>query len=242
MKRLFLVIVIFVALFTQNHFCQENNANQLIVYGDALIKVPTNIASYSFTIYGLGSTLETAVNKSRDKVKKITSALIGLGLKEQNFSTSSFHSGENRGDKAFLSSSRDFRAAITVNIKVDSLDMLEQSIIKVSEFAPDNITNVKFTLSDYSNYSSLAFEQAGIDAMNKALNLAKKMNLNLGSPIYIEDISEPYRNYPPELRGSRGDAVAYYVDGIILPQNKDHAFFSPLVEIKSQVKVIYSLK
>jgi uncharacterized protein YggE len=242
MKHIFILFAF--TLLIGKSFSQEIKSNQLVLYGEYMLKVQTNVASFSFAFKGVGANLETAVSSAKNKVKLITEELIKVGLKEENFATSYFYSGENVGDKAFLSSERDYKAEIKVTVVIDSLDLLEKSIIKVSEKNPDFISEVTFTLKNQSKYSNEALEKATLNAKEKAESISKHLNITLGKIIYFEDVGMSQSGYgvfnTTNIRGGRTNEVLYIVDG--LPKKKEgSSFYSPETIVTSRVKIVYQL-
>jgi len=245
MKYKLILFFVFSLFFFQLTYAQDKNVNQLVLFGDCTLKAQTDIAVFSFSFKGVGPSLDVAVSNAKDKIRSITNELRKIGLSEKNFSTSYFYSGENEGDKSFLSSSRDYKAEIKVTVIIDSLDLLEKSIITVSKNEPDYISEVGFSLKNYSQYVINALEKAGKNAKEKAEILAKQMGFKLGKPIYIEDIGLPSGGFGGTstvyIRGGRSDEVLYMIDG--LPKKKEGAsFYSPETVINSRVKIIYQIE
>lgn len=79
-------------------------------------RVMADRAEFTFTVQGLGPSLGQAVESATRATDSIVTKLIALGIEKGRISTQHFTSGENRGDKAFLSSSRDYKARITTRI------------------------------------------------------------------------------------------------------------------------------
>jgi len=234
-------IAVLLFLFIGNAvLAQEKKQNQLIVYGDAELKIQTDIANFNFSVKGVGPSLEAAVNVAKDKVKKITNELRGIGLIDKNFSTSSFYSGENRGEKAFLSDNKDYKAEISVGVSLDSLNLLEPSIMVVGSNDPNYISDVSFSLKDNSGYNMKVWEAAGLNAKEKAENLAKEMKFTLGKVLFIEENGKSDGSGVITFRGGSFMEVASYYEGS-LGNKRSAAFYSPVMVIKSHVKVIYEL-
>jgi hypothetical protein len=70
-------------------------------------------------------------------------------LPKDDASTSFFQSSENYGDKAFLSSIKDYPAVMTISGVADSLPMLEPIIIVISEGDVEGILDLSFELTNY---------------------------------------------------------------------------------------------
>ena len=240
MKLFFLsVVIIFNFQFISAQDCREN---KLIVYGNAVIKAQTDIATFTFSFVGIGPTLDIALNSAKDKIKLVTNELTNIGLNDRNLSTSYFYSGENLNDRAFLSSSRDYKTEIKVVVTLDSLSLLEKAITTVSKFEPDYISDIGFGLKNYTKLSKDVLEKAAINARENAEILASQLGITSMKPLYVEDMSFPNgenssRNF---VRGSRNAEVTLDDNGsqVIKIGN---TFFSPEMKLVAKVKVFYEL-
>lgn len=113
MKRALFLIAISSLIYVLPISAQEiivDNTHKLFVSGTAEIKAPADQASFSFSVAGYGETLRKAVGNANKKISDISKKLFTIGVKEKNLNTSRFYSGENEDGKAFLSSSKDFKA------------------------------------------------------------------------------------------------------------------------------------
>ena len=235
-------VVVFLFFLSAILFAQEFNKNSITVFGSAEVSIPADNATFSFEVEGEGSTLSQAVNTARQKVKDISDLLFKAGLTEKNLRTSFFHSGENIGNKAFLSSKRDFKAVITVLVNIDSLGLLENSIIKVSEAKPESISNINFSLKDYERYKMDALEKAILKAKEKANMLASKMDAKLGNILSVEEI----QGEPATFRGGRTYPnpfnVVYEIDGTTNQGiNSSSGFYAQQAKITAIVKVVIEI-
>lgn len=162
----------------------------IIVVGTADTEVLADEASFNFTINGYAKDLNTAVANARKKVDQISKELFKIGLNESNLTTSQFRSSENKGDKAFLSSKRDFIASMKVQVRVDSLDLLEPIMTAISLQNPDYISDISFRLKDIETVKMNTLQLAVEKAREKATKICDMLNIKLGSPTYIEEIQE----------------------------------------------------
>ncbi|PJB02146.1 MAG: hypothetical protein CO127_00665 [Ignavibacteria bacterium CG_4_9_14_3_um_filter_36_18] len=181
-KLLFLFWVTFNAIC----FSQEIQQNQLIVYGYGSVEKEADIAKLYFSIRGLGPSLELAVKDAQSKILAITTKLFAIGLKESNISTQSFSSNENNRDKAFWSSDKDYEATMSVNITIDSLKLLESTVIIISEHKVNNLSNINFELKNDEEVKLQARDVAVKNAVEKAKIFAANLNIELGACPRIE--------------------------------------------------------
>jgi|GEM_PF-2066922 len=195
MKNPFLLGFLFLLLFTASAHCQAKAENQLTVTGKAEIFVPADKAAIECLVIGYGSSLRIAVDMAKQKTKEICDKLMKMGLKEKDFSTSNFFSSENFNGKSFLSSSKDYKASINVNLEIDSLKMLEDIILFLSENNVENISNISYTLSHFTDVKSQARIKALDNARKKAEQIAGALKKTLGDVKTCEEINERFGYY-----------------------------------------------
>ncbi|MBK7499673.1 MAG: SIMPL domain-containing protein [Ignavibacteriales bacterium] len=241
MKLFLLSLYIFLSF--QFISAQDYRENKLIVYGNAVIKAQTDIATFTFSFIGVGPSLELAINDARNKINLVSKELKNIGLTEKSLSTSYFYSGENQNDKAFLSSSRDYKAEIKVVVTLDVFELLEKAITTVSKFSPDYISDISFALKNHSEISKEVLQKAAANAKENAEILATQLGITNMKPLYVEDLSFPNgndisRNF---FRGSRNAEVVLDEKGV-QTINIGNTFFSPEIKLIAKVKVIYEIQ
>jgi hypothetical protein len=258
MKHFFLL---FVLLFIISNIipAQQNEItqNHISMIGSIELKEIADQASFYFTVKGVGETLRLAVEDAENKTKNLSEKIIQLGIKKSNLSTSDFLSGENYGDKAFLSSSRDYQATIITMIKTDSLDLLRPLLFMISEAEVENISNISFSLKDELGLRRRARIEAGLKAKEKAEDITGALGVKLGKVLTIEEIqpTQTYTNQNQNLRIRGGynypntfNPGTYNVleESNTTPpavdEIKGSGFFAKTVSITSQVKVIFAIE
>lgn len=244
MKKITLSILflVFQTLYGQQN---EPRINYISVQGSIELNEIADQATLNFAVKGVGESLRQAVENANKVTKSITDKLMALGVKEKNISTSSFYSGENRGDKAFLSSSRDYQANITTVIKVDSLQLLQPVLFAISESNVQSISQISFSLKDEVGLRKRARTEAALKAREKAEDIAKALNVSVGKAITIDE-------FPPSQTNSsnivvRGLAPRYNsisVDGVRMDvdESKGSGFFAQTISVAYQVYVVFELK
>lgn len=249
MKKAVIVLLFFISqtLFSQQ---TESKVNQISVQGTVELKEMADQATLSFSVKGVGASLRQAVEKADRNTKVITDKLIVLGVKEKNISTSSFYSGENYGDKAFLSSSRDYQANITTIIKIDSLKLLQPVLFAISESDVQNLSQITFSLKDEVGFRRRARIEAALKAKEKAEDMTKALNIALGKVISIDEV-QPTQSLqsPLMLRNGRPNPfnpVSYVTDiGLqagVVDESKGTGFFAQTISITSQVYITFEIK
>lgn len=219
---------------------------RMTIAGSAEILARADTASFSFEVMGQGPNLFQAVDQARGKVSKISEALFKAGLKKENLRTSLFHSGENSGNKSFLSSEKDYQANLTVIVSLDDLNLLETAIITVSGAKPEKLSDISFSLKSYEKLRMEALEKAVLKAKEKATLLSQIMNFKLGDVIAIdakESIAENnpgVRNrHPASLSASnvvlKSKSAIGNTDGHIVSEAAGAGFFARQFRITAKV-------
>jgi uncharacterized protein YggE len=226
----------------------QSTANQITVLGSVELKEIADQASFTFSTKGVGPSLRLAVEDASTKMKAVTDRLLQLGIPSRNISTSRFYSGENYGDKAFLSSSRDFQATLSALVKVDSLPLLESVLYAISESDVQNLSSIGFSLNDESGARRRARIGAALKAKEKAGDIAKALGVVPGRLLSIEE-TDPTRvfsqqvaqNYPNPFNPSTNQ-MQFLRGGVTVDESAGSAFFAQTVTVTSQVRAIFEIE
>jgi len=245
MKLVTIVFILFVVIESSHSQTQESSVinNQLIVYGAGSLDQQANRAYINFTVKGFGSSIQEAVNVARAKASDIAAKLFALGLKESDLYTSQFNSGDNFEGKAFLSSKRDYRGQIDVNVTVDSLQLLESVVQVLASSAVDRLSNINFGLRSDSTMKLEARRLAVVNAQDKARLMASQLGVSLGKVLYMEELlsySDGDFYLPPRDRGVSAYATSAVV-AVGSGSTQTVAFYGQRFSVRAGVKVVYEL-
>jgi len=235
--KLFLILITTVFAFSQSVEYQKLKQNHLSVSAQKTLKVPCDLVEFSFQVSGEGSTLEEAVKKAKYKTEQIVSVLLKLGLKKRNLSTTNFHSGENYGDKAFLSSKRDFKAYISTHISLNDMALAEKAMIAISQQHPDEISGLNYSLEKRDIHEQKAVEQASAKALKKAEAIAKSLGTKVIGTLYVEENNvyiTPPLAHSRVRRLSKMEAV---YDG-----DSEPILFNQEQEVNATVRIVFQIK
>jgi uncharacterized protein YggE len=219
---------------------QDAKVNQFSVVGRVELKEKADQASLSFSIKGVGPTLRQAVESANKKTKDLTDRLRAFGIGDSNISTSQFYSSENVGDKAFLSSSRDFQATISTLVKVDSLRLLQPIIFAISEAEIESLSRISFSLKDDVGFRRRARIEAAFKAKEKADDIGKALGVTLGKVVAVEEILSQPGGYPIPFNtvSFRGGRVS---EGV-LQVSDESGFFAQTISVTSELRVTFEIK
>lgn len=174
-------------------------------------RVMADRAEFTFTVQGLGPSLGQAVESATRATDSIVTKLIALGIGKGRISTQHFTSGENRGDKAFLSSSRDYKARITTRITVDSLSLLASAVALVSEADVDDMGSIDFSLRDETSMLRELRKEAARTARQKAEDITGELGAKIGRVLFADEAGN--RSYRSGYSNAVGGIVNTVVRG-----------------------------
>lgn len=227
--RIILILYPFSAVLYGQSFSQEN-PRQLIVNTSAQLEKAADRVYIDFSVIGYGPNLRKAVENAVFKTDQIAIKLYTIGLNKSSFSTSSFTSGENIRGKAFLSSSKDYRAIMRVRITLDSLKLLSETVFCLSESDISDISNIQYILKDYEAAKIQSREKAIENAKVKAKQMADLGGFTIKRVLYM---SEDRPMFSKDMASSMlsMDGTPTY-----------NAFFEKTITITSYLYVIFEIE
>ncbi len=236
MKRFNRIItLLFVFLLITNSYAEEIEKDKLTVYGKVKVFAKADRAKVSFEIKGYGKSLKNAFESANTQIRTIAEKLSELGLSEKNISTSFFHSGENYGNKAFLSSKKNYKSVLSAMIITEKLDLLESIIVILSENKIERISDITFELIDFSKLRNKALKQAAVKAKEKAEIISQNLDLNLGGVLEFQE----FKTYENKLL--RKNYTPYNTYMLAEVDDSSPGLFSQEIEFDSEIKVVYEI-
>ncbi len=233
MRRLITISVVFCLLLSVSVIADEKTEckpNTLTVSGKIKVTAKADKATISFTITGEGKSLEKAFGRVRAKMDSVATRLIAIGIDKNELSTSFFHTGENFGDKAFLSSKRDFKTSTSTTLTTNKLELLEDVIIVLSESKVENISGIKFELDNYEQIRLDALRDATSKAREKAEVMLDVMGSKIVEVLKVSTVTHPKvrNNYPNPFNAS----VSYGAS-----QPAVSSIFPEVIEFETEVAI-----
>ncbi|MCI0706205.1 MAG: SIMPL domain-containing protein [Ignavibacteriae bacterium] len=217
--------------------------NQLVVYGTATVDKSADRAIVTFTVKGFGPSIQTAAEVARKKVSDIADKLFAVGLKEENLHTAHFNSGDNFEGKAFLSSSRDFRALIESRVTIDSLELLEKVVNVLASGEVEQLSNINFALRNDMAVKLEARRLAVANAQEKAELMTGQLGVSVGRVLYVEELLSSADGdfyLPPRVSQANVSFYKLEMDGVRVTASGP-SFFGQQFTVKSGVKVVFEI-
>ncbi len=165
------------------------------VTGEGSVSVVPDVAILTLGVEAQEDTVEEAMDEASEAMDAIIEALLDNGVAEEDIQTRWFTIYPVRdwinGHAVLLG----YEVSNTVTVKIRDMDNVGHIIDEVAEAGGDltRISGVSFTIDDPDPYYDQAREEAILDAMAEAQQMASLTGVGLGPPIYI---SEGY-NYAP---------------------------------------------
>jgi uncharacterized protein YggE len=214
----------------------------ITVYGAGTIERPANRAVISFAVKGFGPSIEEAVLATREKLNSVTTKLFAAGLTPENLVTSTLLSGDNFEGRAFLSSSRDFRTQLSVNVTIDSLGLIDNIIETLAGSQIEQLSNVNFVLKTDSTLKLEARRLATINAKEKAQLIASQLGVSIAGPIEIQELLSPSDGdfyLPPRS----DNAQTFNMDRIEYVKSAPMVYYgAQRFTIKAGVRVVFAIR
>ncbi len=243
--RYCITVALLVALVTPNCLAQELGGSRLTVRGKVRSYAKTDRARVMFSIKGVGKTLRAAFSDAETKIDTITTRLQTIGIDQESLGTSFFQSGENFGNKAFLSSKQDYQAVMTASITTKQLSLLQEIVAILSESEIEAIKGISFELTDYEAFRETALSRALEKAKAKARLTCKQLELVVDSVLEVEEIpvsgsgtvwSSKYKPATPF------NSTVFLSQEALAQTGANHSrMFSQEVAVDSEVRVVFAI-
>ena len=249
----YLTLLIFTSLtFSQQQTLIYKDARIITVYGEGIVDTIADVAYLTYSVKGFGSKFKDAVAEATQKNEKVVEKLVNIGLPNRNIQSSSFYSGQNYLYKPLFSKSKDYQASFSVVIKIDSLNMIDNIIIMLSEQDIENLSNVTFSLSELLNVQKIARNRAIDDARKQATEISEKCNVTLGKLISYSEIdgsNESSIEYELSQLRKKSEVIGYLDNPtpvyIVDADDSGNAYstFSPnRMKISKRIKTVYEIE
>ncbi len=157
-------------------------------YGDAVGK--PDIVLIQLGVNVVAAQIGDAIDESNQTMDKITEALLGAGIAEEDLQTTNFNvwpedrydpmTGQPTGERVFHVDS-------TLQVKVRDIDKAPSMIEIALEEGANNIYGLTYDIDDKSALEAEARTMALQDAQVRADQLAAEIGVSLGEPILVSE-------------------------------------------------------
>jgi uncharacterized protein YggE len=185
------------------------------VTGLGKVSAVPDVAIISLGVEAKESTVAEAQSKAAFAMNEVIAVLIANGVAEEDIQTRWFNISivTRWDDDSNQSVTIGYRVANTVSAKVREIDNTGPIIDAVAEAGGDltRINGVGFAVDDPEPYYDQAREEAILDAIAKAEQIASVANVSLGAPTYIGETANSVPPIPYPVREYSVAGAAYDV-------------------------------
>lgn len=197
MKKIALVLFVFVSTFASAQVTQQNQQPQISVAGEGKITVTPDRADITIGVENIGADAADVKKKNDATIDAVIKYLKSIKLPAEDYQTQRVNLYRNYdSDKKKYS----YTASQTIVIHLKDLSKYDGMMIGLVDAGVNNIQGVQFKTSKLAQYESEARIKAVADAKQKANDYAGALNQKVGKAIVVTDNSQTY--YPPVMMRS----------------------------------------
>lgn len=197
MKKIALVLFVFVATLANAQVTQQNQQPQISVAGEGKITVTPDRADVTIGVENVGADAADVKKKNDASIDAVIKYLKSIKLPAEDYQTQRVNLYKNYdSDKKKYS----FTASQTIVIHLKDLSKYDMMMMGLIDAGVNTIQGVQFKTSKIAQYESEARIKAIADAKLKAGDYAGALNQKVGKAIIVTDNSQTY--YPPMMMRS----------------------------------------
>ncbi|WP_310618899.1 SIMPL domain-containing protein [Flexibacterium corallicola] len=157
---------------------------------------------------------ETALEENSRKLELVIQNIKDAGIKDNQIQTRGFgirpiyENLRNQKNTNQAPSIISYRVTNGVEITIDSVEKLGSLLPNMVKSGANNVSDIRFIVSDQSNKLDEARSKAVADAMRKATLYAQAVGGTLGSVLSIDEQGNPYRPGPRTYEMSKAVSSA----------------------------------
>jgi len=202
MKKIALVLFVFVSTFASAQVTQQNQQPQISVAGEGKITVTPDRADVTIGVENIGADAADVKKKNDATIDAVIKYLKSIKLPAEDYQTQRVNLYRNYdSDKKKYS----YTASQTIVIHLKDLTKYDSMMMGLIDAGVNNIQGVQFKTSKQAQYESEARIKAVADAKQKANDYASALNQKVGKAIVVTDNSQTY--YPPMVRSMKFEAA-----------------------------------
>jgi len=159
-----------------------------------------DIATFSFSVVEIGSTVKQAQEKADTKMNKALSAVRDSGVEDKDIKTTGYNVYPKYEWKTVACSELNYpncpsgrnmltgyEVSQTISVKVRDTEKAGDLVTKVGAVGVSNISNLEFSVDEREKYVAEARAEAIAEAKTKAKDLAKQLGVRLGKMMYYNE-------------------------------------------------------
>lgn len=222
MKKLviiaFLILAFGVLILQTQAKVEVPNNTTIVVTGEAMISAKPDIATVCLGVETESENVTKALNENSEKLAKVISALEGLGISEDNITTTYFKIYPVRDYKT--NELKGYRVVNEIKVKTSNLDKIGKIISMAISSGANRVEWIEFGLSKdkVKKLRAKVIKDACEDAKAKAEAIAEGLNLTIVGILNVEEQSTYFRSY--KVYGSELGAIPIPTQAVATPPIK----------------------
>jgi len=172
--------------------CTDPFACKLKVEGTGSVKVQPDMAVVTLGAVTENMQLKTAQEENATRINGIIETLNRMGISPEDIQTQAYAITPQydyvEGKQVF----RGYRVVHTLEVIIRDMDRIGEIIDEAVQNGANQVSGIRFTVSDPPRYYRQALEAAVDDALVKARTLGGKLNITV-SPVPVRIIEEVYQ-------------------------------------------------
>jgi len=183
---------------------QSSNTNPLrtiAVSAQAEVKTKPNLAIVNLGVQAIAPKLSTAISQANTKMNALIEKLKALGIEEKDMQSniSSSPQQDYESGKARITG---YEVNNSLTLNIHNLEQVSTILDIALDLGVNNISNVTWTMDEFSTPRSQAREMATKTAIQKAEQLAKSAGVKLGKIVSLsENMANSFNPYAQNVIG-----------------------------------------
>lgn len=218
--------------FMKQHVCpgasKKSCDYRMIITGKGNINAAADRASVILGVVTEGPELKSIQQENAAKMSEILDAIKRIGIREKDIGTHSYHINmiyDYLGNKQVF---KGYRVTNTVKVELQDIQKAGEVIDAAVSAGANLVESIDFTISDPSKYYSEALELAVMDAVRKAKDIEKTLDIIVDDiPV---NITEETDSFIPMVKST---ISAYEASTPIKPG---------LIDITATVKAVFTYR
>ena len=162
----------------------------ITVSGEGKVFVKPNVALVTIGVDITTASLTEATSQSNTRMAAVVAKIKGMGIADKDIQTASYNVNpitQQPKDNTSTPSITGYRVSNQMRITVRKIDDLGKILDAAVQAGANSVYGVSFTLDDMTPYQQQARAAAVKDALDKAGQLAKAANIQLGQVLSITE-------------------------------------------------------
>jgi len=202
MKKIALVVFVFVTTLAGAQVTQQNQQPQINVSGEGKIKVTPDLVEITIGVENTGADAADVKKKNDATIDAVIKYLKSIKLASEDYQTQRVNLDRNYDSNKKKYS---YVASQTIVIHLKDISKYDNMMMGLVDAGVNNIQGVEFKTSKQTQYESEARVKAVAQAKQKASDYAGALSQKVGKAIVVTDNTQIY--YPQPMRAMKFESA-----------------------------------